>query len=195
VDERFGREFYERHYFDPATRVIGPEEVTRLARFVLSYLGYLSVEVETVLDLGCGVGLWREALAELAPGARYVGVETSEYLCERFGWARGSVTDFEPEAPADLVVCQGVLQYLPMREAQRAMRRLGALTGGALYLEVLTREDWEENCAQDRTDGAVHLRSAGWYRKHLAPHFVAIGGGLFLPRESDVVLYELEKLG
>jgi trans-aconitate methyltransferase len=195
VDDRFGREFYERHYFDPETRVIGPDEVSRLARFVLSYLDYLAVDVETVLDLGCGVGLWREALGRLAPDVSYTGVETSEYLCERFGWERGSVVDFEAETSADLVVCQGVLQYLPMREAQRAMRRLAELTGGALYLEVLTREDWEQNCARDRTDGAVHLRSAAWYRKHLAPRFVAVGGGLFVPRDSDVVLYELEKLG
>ncbi len=193
MDSRFDEEFYQRHYLDPETRVIGPEEVRRLAKFVLSYLEYLDVEVRGVLDVGCGIGLWRDVLAELAPEARYRGVETSAYLCDRYGWERASITELAGREPADLVVCQGVLQYLTAKEASEAIRTLERITTGALYLEVLTREDWETNCAQDRTDGAVHLRKASWYRRLLGPRFIAVGGGLFLPRDTHAVLYELEK--
>jgi SAM-dependent methyltransferase len=194
VISSFDEDFYQRHYLDPETRVIGPEEVERLAKFVLAYLEYADVEVRDVLDIGCGIGLWRDALASLAPEVRYRGVETSAYLCERYGWERASITGLSDHEPADLVVCQGVLQYLPAKEATEAIRALARLTSGALYLEVLTREDWESNCAQDRTDGSVHLRKAAWYRRLLGPRFIAIGGGLFLPRDTHAVLYELEKL-
>ncbi len=193
VDSRFDQAYYERHYLDPETRVIGPDEVRRLARFVLGYLGYLDVDVGDVLDVGCGVGLWRDAVAELAPDARYHGLEASAYLCARYGWERASITDLAGRQPADLVICQGVLQYLTAKEASAAIRALAEVTSGALYLEVLTREDWERNCSQDRTDGAVHLRTAAWYRRLLAPRFIAVGGGLFLPRDTHVVLYELER--
>lgn len=195
MGSRFDEAYYQRHYLDPRTRVIGPDEVRRLARFVVGYLEYLDVEVRDVLDVGCGIGLWRDALAEVLPGARYHGVEASAYPCERYGWEHGSITDLSGREPADLVVCQGVLQYLTANEAAAAIRTLERLTSGALYLEVLTREDWETNCARDRTDGAVRLRRASWYRRLLASRFIAIGGGLFLPRETHAVLYELERLG
>src|SRR5690606_8085648 len=101
----------------------------------------------------------------------------------------------DDEPPADLVICQGVLQYLRASEAQQAMRALSRLTSGALYLEVLTREDWEHNCAQDRTDGDVSLRSSAWYRRHLQPRFIAIGGGIFRPKYTDAEHNEHELLG
>lgn len=190
---RFDEEYYRRHYFDRETRVASPEDTRRLARFVLSYLEYLGSSPSSVLDVGCGIGLWRDALEAEGVEAEYVGVEISDYLCERYGWRRGSVDDLGDVAPADLVICQGVLQYLPARAAQRAIRELARVCSGALYLEVLTREDWERNCVRERTDGEVHLRSAAWYRRHLGPRFVAAGGGVFLHKESDVVLFELER--
>src|SRR5690606_22560346 len=115
-------------YYDPETRVVGPEEIGRLAAFALAYLAHLGVEVRSVLDVGCGVGLWRDALAELAPEATYRGVEVSEYLCGRYGWRQASITELDDEPPADLVICQGVLQYLRASEAQQAMRALSRLT-------------------------------------------------------------------
>jgi predicted TPR repeat methyltransferase len=76
---------------------------------------YVRVPVRRVLDVGCGIGLWREAVQRHFPGASYHGVEFSEYLVERFGWERGSVVDYaahDPAEPFDLVICQGVLPYL-----------------------------------------------------------------------------------
>ena len=80
-----------------------------------------------VLDLGCGMGHWRTALEKLAPKARHRGVEYSDYLCERFGWEKGSAVDFAPGRTFDLVVCQGVLQYLDDRAAARAIDNLADL--------------------------------------------------------------------
>ena len=73
------------------------------------------------------------------------------------------------------------------------LQNLARVTEQLLYLEVLTQEDWDDNVDQERTDGDVHLRDASWYRTRLSKHFIGFGGGLFLPRNSNVVLYELER--
>ncbi len=194
----FDKAYYDRFYRSPATRVASPAKTGRLGAFVCAYLKYLELEVESVLDLGCGLGQWAEIVKRHFPRATYTGVETSAYLCDEYGWERGSVVDYaaadNADYKADFVICQGVLHYLDARNARRAIRNLARLTRGALYLEVLTKRDWEENCDQTCTDGHGYLRNADWYRRELSKHFTACGGGLFVPLESDVVLYELEKL-
>lgn len=189
----FDKAYYDRFYRDPATRAVGPDDVRRLGAFVCSYLKHLDIEVQRVLDLGCGLGAWRRVLATHFPEAEYTGVEISHYLCETYGWEKGSVVDYDGE-PADLVICQGVLQYLNAKQARRAIANLARLTDGALFLEALTREDWERNCSQATTDGDAHLREADWYRRELGKRFVACGGGVFVPRDGGTVLYELERM-
>jgi hypothetical protein len=106
----------------------------------------------------------RPAFARVLKRARYVGLEASEYLCRRFGWMQGSIVDFQPATPFDLVVCYDVLQYLDDRAAVRAMANLGRLSRVALYFSALTIEDWRRNCDRSRTDRAVNMRPAAWYR-------------------------------
>jgi SAM-dependent methyltransferase len=194
ADRRFDAGFYERFYADPETRVSSEESVGRLVRFICGYLDYLQIEVREVLDFGCGIGLWREPLNQALPGLRrYHGVEFSEYLCGVHGWTHGSAVDYDHGRPVDLVVCQSVLQYLPANPARAAIRNLARHTGQALYLEATTKADWAHSCDQSRTDRDVYFRTIDWYRRALAPHFISCGGGLFLPKASEVVLYELER--
>lgn len=188
----FDAAYYRRYYEDPRTRVAGPEDTARLVRFVAGYLEHLGVVPKTALDLGCGMGWWRAPLMERHPSLRYRGVEHSEHLAREFGWEHGSVVDYGG-ARADLVICQGVLHYLGRVDALAAIETLGRVTKKALYLEALTREDWDEHVDKARTDGSMQLRPARFYRRALARHFVACGGGLYLPLTSPAVLYELEK--
>ena len=193
----FGADYYRRFYGNASTRVSDLAAVRTLAAFVAAYLRYLDVPVRTILDVGCGLGHWHTAAAELWPSARYCGVEFSEHLCARFGWTRGSIVDLDPakalrRSAFDLVVCQGVLQYLDDRAAARALANLARWTAGALYLEALTARDWRENCDRDRTDGAVHLRPAAFYRRRLARGFRNCGGGVFVKKDAGVTLFELE---
>lgn len=189
----FDAEYYARHYEDPRTRVACAASTARLAAFVCSYLKYLRLPVRNVLDLGCGLGLWREPLAAHFPRARWQPVEWSDHLCARFGWQKGSVLDYAGTETFDLVICQGVLPYLDDRACARALANLARLCRGALYLEAISAGDWAERVDQAATDGNVHLRTATWYRTRLARAFTNCGGGLFVKRDSGTVLFELEQ--
>jgi SAM-dependent methyltransferase len=191
----FDRAYYARFYENPKTRVTDRGQVERLVGFVASYVAYLGISVRRVLDLGCGMGLWRAPLAKALPGARYQGVEYSAYLCERLGWTQGSILDFAAREPFDLVVCQGVLPYLSARDARRGIDNLARLCRGALYLEAVTSDDFRAGVVDEqRTDPGMQLRSRAFYLRALAPHFVNVGGGLFVSRAAALPLYALERL-
>lgn len=127
----FDAAYYERFYFNKKTSVVDPAHTARLGAFVCSYLQYLRVPVKRVLDVGCGIGLWRDVIARHFPQATFHGVEFSGYLCGRFGWEQGSVVDYKARTPYDLVICQGVLPYLNEADVQTALRNLARLSRGA----------------------------------------------------------------
>ena len=189
----FDADFYQRYYVDPETRVASRADALRLGRFICSYVAYLGFAVKRVLDAGCGLGHLRTPVREAFPRARYVGLDTSDYLCRRYGWTQGSIADYRPRAPFDLVLCHDVLQYLPDAEAERALANLGRLSRGALYFSVLTAEDWRRNADRAKTDSGVRLRPANWYKSRLLRQFQPLGGGLLVRRGYRPLLWELER--
>jgi len=191
----FDEAYYQRYYFDKKTKVADPQHIERLGAFVCAYLKYLRVPVRRVLDVGCGVGLWRDIVGRHFPQASFQGVEVSEYLCERYGWQRGSVVDYQARKPFDFVICQGVLAYLSPPDLKRALRNLGSLSKGALYMEVVALEDYERDIVdEDLTDPRLFRHRADVYRRGLSPHFKELGGGVWLSRRSDVPLFSLESV-
>ena len=188
----FDHGYYDKYYENPRTRAVTPKDIRLLAGHVLHYLAYLHIPVRNALDLGCGIGLWRDALHAHDPGIRYVGVEASDYVCEKYGWTRGSITTFKSRTKFDLVICQSVFQYLPSSDVELALENMARLCRGALYLEIVTREDLDANCEHGHTDSNIHVRSDAWYRRKIKPHFRNCGGGVFLPADSHTVLYSLE---
>lgn len=192
----FDEAYYQRFYFNQKTSVVDPTHVERLGAFVCSYLQYLRVPVRRVLDVGCGIGLWREVITRHFPQASFHGVEYSEYLCGRFGWERGSVLDHKVKTPYDLVICQGVLPYLNAADVTVAMRNLAKLSRGALYVEAVTREDWEQDTLDDTlTDPRLFRHPAQLYRSTLAEGFTEMGGGVWLSRQTALPLFALEHAG
>ena len=189
----FDADFYQRYYVDPRTRVASRADAVKLGRFVCAYTAYLGFTVRCVLDAGCGLGHLRQPVREKFPRARYLGLESSEYLCRRYGWIRGNIADYRPRRPFDLVFCHDVLQYLPDREASRALVNLARVCGGALYFSVLTLEDWRRNADRARTDSGVQLRPAAWYKSRLSRGFRPLGCGLLVRRGYDPLLWELER--
>ena len=189
----FDAAFYKRYYVDRKTRVASRAEAVRLGRFACAYAAYLGFSVSRVLDAGCGLGHFRVPVREIFPRARYVGLETSDYLCRRFGWVQASIAGYAPKEGFDLLFCHDVLQYLDDRSAVRALANLGRLSRGALYFSVLTAEDWRRNADRARTDSGVRLRPAAWYKTRLLRHFRPVGGGLLVRRGFDPLLWELER--
>ena len=169
--EQFSAAYFRKFYLSSATRVVSAAEMRTRARLIAAILAQASIPVRNILDAGCGIGLLRKPFAEVWPRVRYTGLDASEYLCARYGWTLGSVVDYAPRAPSDLVVCYDVVQYLDDRSAGRAIANLGRLTRSALYFSALTREDWRDNCDRRLTDRAVHLRPGEWYRRRLRRQF------------------------
>lgn len=191
---RFGPEFYRRHYLDRRTRVVTPAEMRRRADLVAAFVRHGELPLRSILDVGCGLGLMRDSLVGHFPRARYTGLEFSEYLCERHGWQQGSVATWNPGRSYDLVICYDVLQYLDVRPAAAALRNLARLCHGVLHFGALTQEDWDLYCDQRNTDRDVHLRPGAWYRRRLAPAFINAGSGMFVRRGAPVHLWELDQV-
>jgi SAM-dependent methyltransferase len=191
--EKFDADYFRKFYHSTATRVVSSAEMRTRARVIAAVLAQASIPVRNILDAGCGIGLLRKPFAEVWPRARYTGIDASDYLCRRYGWTRGSVVDYAPRAPSDLVVCYDVLQYLDDRAAARAIANLGRLSRSALYFSALTREDWRDNCDRRLTDRAVHLRPGEWYRRRLRRQFAYLGLGLWLRKGERAMLWDLER--
>jgi SAM-dependent methyltransferase len=189
---QFGREYYRRYYFDPRTAVVSRAEMQARARLIAAFVTHAGLPVRRILEAGCGTGMLGTGLKRLLPRARYVGLESSEYLCRRYGWVHGHIEQYRARTPFDLLICYDVLQYLEAAAAQRALANFGRLCRGVLYFTALTRHDYEQNCDQARTDPDVHLRSAHWYRRRLARQFREAGLGFWLRRGAPLTLWEME---
>lgn len=189
----FGSAYFRKFYLNTASRVITPNEMRVRARLIAAILAQAAIPVRSIIDAGCGIGLLRKPFADVLPRAGYLGLEASDYLCTRYGWTRGSVIDYSPKKPADLVVCYDVLQYLGDRDAARAIANFSRLTRAALYVSALTREDWRENCDRSRTDRAVHLRTGDWYRRRLRRNFRYLGFGVWLQKGVTALLWDMER--
>ena len=164
--KQYDRRYFDRWYRDPSRRVTTPAELRRRAAMVVAIAEeILGRPVRSALDVGCGEGRWRSALRLLRPGLRYLGVESSEYVLERFGSLRnirrGSFGDLGSvsEGSFDVVLCVDVLHYVPPRELSRGLPALARLTGGVAHLDVTAREDRPSGDLSGWID-----RPATWYR-------------------------------
>ena len=188
----FDRAYYQQYYFNPRTAVTSKAEARNRGRLIAAHAEYIGVPVKRILDMGCGTGMLRAPLKRAFPRATYTGVETSEYLCQRYGWDHGLVQDYRTAKPFDLVVCYDVVQYLDGPTARRAIGNLARLCRGMLYFTALTRKDWYENCDRSRTDSDVYLRTAKWYRAVLRRSFNDVGSGFWLRRGVPLTVWDLE---
>jgi len=190
---RFDDKYYARFYGDEQTRVTDEKATTKVATFVGAYLDYLDVPVTSVLDLGCGLGFWKDASQNVWKGSEYHGVEISDYLVRTHGWEHGSVVDYDTTQQYDLVVCCGVLQYLSDKDASRAIANIARLSLQAVYIEAQTKEDWQGGRVDPKvSDDAMGKKPAAWYRREFSKHFLAVGGGIFLKKDTDAIVYDLE---
>jgi SAM-dependent methyltransferase len=193
MSDRFDAAYYRRYYESPRTRVATQAQMERRAANVAELVRQLDVPVSRILDAGCGLGWFRAPLLKAFPDATYLGLEVSPYLCERYGWVRGSLDTYRPRGRFDLIVCYDVLQYFSDRDAARAMANLARMSRGALYFHAMTLEDWRYNVDRDGTDKVREPRPARWYRSRLERHFAHAGFGLHVRRGVRLEQWELER--
>ncbi len=192
---RFDEAYYQRFYEDPNTRVVSAVEHGALAEFVFAFARWNHLELKSVLDIGAGVGLWQQWIKENAPEVKYTGTEVSQAMCKKHGFQNRDIARWRDRKKHDLIVCQGVLQYLPDPDVAPAVANIAAMSRGLVYLEITTRGDLRERCDVERTDQDIFIRNGSYYRGILNKHLLPIGAGLWWPKDRELPFYELEMCG
>ena len=192
----YDRADYQKWYRDPRHRVHSPSERARTVRYAVALGEFLlGRPLRSVLDVGSGQGEWQPLLRALRPRARYVGVDPSAYAVRRFGRARhlvqGGIEDLPAlglRGPFDLVVCTGLLNYLPRPVLERGIAHLAALAGGIALLEIFTRDDQVEGNLR-----GFDRRPAPYYRRLLRRHgLVPCGPHAYVSRalRAELAVFE-----
>lgn len=96
-----------------------------------------------IWDLGCGAGQHAVALKRRWPGARVHGLDSSTAMLEQarardgdIDWRPGDIAGWAPERPADLILANASLHWLPDHEA--LLRRLAdaSAPGGVIAVQM-----------------------------------------------------------
>ena len=164
----YDRAYFDRWYRDPEHRVGSRAQRARKAQMVVALAEYyLGRPLRSVLDVGCGEGLWRAPLRRLRPGIDYRGLDASAYVVERYGRARriglarfGDLAALRFGQRFDLIVCADMLHYVPAAELRAGLSGFGELLEGLAFIEVCTDRDG----AGGDTRGFIR-RSPDWYRR------------------------------
>lgn len=192
---RFDEAYYHRFYESPQTRVVSPEEHHHLAQFVFAFADYNKIEMKSVLDIGAGVGLWKHWIEKHRKGVAYTGTEVSTAMCKKHGFQHRDIARWRDRKKHDLIVCQGVLQYLPDPDVAPAVANIAAMSRGLVYVEVATRADLRERADTKVTDMDIYVRNGSYYRGILAKHFTSVGCGLWWAKDRPPPFWELEMGG
>ena len=190
-DESYFRRFYRG---TEKSRAHSAAQVATLAQGLDGLAAWLHLPVRTVLDVGAGPGFLRDWYREHRPKVKYRSVDYSDYACRQYGHEQADISRFRDGA-YDLIICQGVLQYLDDAACSRAIENLAAISRGLVYLEIVTARDLALVCDPSGTDASIHVRPGAYYRKHLAKRFLQVGAGLWAARDAGLVFYELEAAG
>ena len=87
----FDRGYFQRYYYDAHTAVASRSEVRARARLIAAVTVHAGLPVRRILEAGCGTGLLRAELLRLLPRVHYVALDSSDYLCRRYGCTQFSL--------------------------------------------------------------------------------------------------------
>jgi len=168
MSKRYDQAYFDRWYRDPRHRVNTPASVRRKVRLVLGIAeALIERPVRSILDVGCGEAAWRSHFLDERPKADYLGVDSSEYVVERFGRTRGiragtfgTLGQIGITERFDLIVCSDVLQYVRTEEMGPGLRAVAGMLDGVAYLEAFTDADELEGDKRH-----WHQRTPTWYRQ------------------------------
>ena len=147
--KQYDRAYYEKWYRSAQHRVGSRAQLARKVAMVVHLAEhYLARPLHNVLDVGCGEAPWRAHLLKLRPKLAYRGLDSSEYVVERYGRSRniglatfGQLGELRFDTRFDLIVCTDVLHYLKPAEIRAGLQGIGEMLEGVAFLEVFTSRD------------------------------------------------------
>lgn len=194
----YDRTYFDRWYRQENLGIGSRQALVRKARLAISTAEYyLGRPIHNVLDIGCGEGVWQPVLKAERPKISYLGLDSSEYVVERFGRTRnirlatfGQLGELRFDEGFDLIVCSDVLHYVRTPELKRGLRGIAEQLQGVAFLELFTADD----ALAGDTDGFI-ARSPRWYLStlreaglincgshcYLGPHLTAAVATLEVP--------------
>jgi SAM-dependent methyltransferase len=149
ASKQYDRAYFEKWYRDPKHSIGSRQAVARKAQLAVAMAEYyLGRPIRSVLDVGCGEGVWRAPLKKLRPDIEYLGLDTSEYVIARYGRKRnlrlgsfGQLGELRFDQRFDLIVCSDMLHYVRSAEIVRGLRGIAELLEGIAFLELFTARD------------------------------------------------------
>lgn len=157
-------------------------------------------ENDRVLDIGCGVGRWGDAVVPLlGDGGRYVGVDYSGRLLAvarahfgddgRAAFVEGTFQDIRKaladggmDAPFDGILINGVFMYINDSDVRRCLAAADALLAEGGFLYIRESVGMKERLTLDRfhsgelgADYSAIYRSLGEYTGLLADAYLSDG--------------------
>lgn len=187
----FNESFFKRFYTN--TPVHSRREIESLATAVHNMCTWWDASISSVLDVGAGLGYWRDWYASNHRRVKVRSIDVSEHACAKYHHELRDISTWQPDRGFDLVICQSVLQYLSNSRAEAAIENLAVATKQVMFLEVPTLSDLKHIVDRQSTDFNIYARSGEWYRKRLVKHFTRAGAGLWIAKASGIALYELER--
>jgi SAM-dependent methyltransferase len=168
VPKIYDRDYFDKWYRHPDHTVASAAELRRKVAMVVAQAEYyLGRPVRSVLDVGCGEGVWRAPLLKLRPGLLYQGIDASEYAVARYGRSRniglarfGQLEYLRFDQRFDIIVCTDVLHYLKPAEIRAGLTGISDMLEGVAFLEVFTSKD-----GVDGDMDGFHARAPSWYLK------------------------------
>ncbi|TBR39837.1 MULTISPECIES: class I SAM-dependent DNA methyltransferase [Dyella] len=171
MSKAYDRAYFDKWYRHPDHAVASPAELRRKVAMVVAQAEYyLARPIRSVLDVGCGEGVWRAPLRALRPDIHYRGLDASEYVVSRFGRSRniglarfGQLAQLRFDRRFDLIVCTDVLHYLKPAEIRAGLEGIGEMLEGIAFLEVFTTKDDVDGDRQ-----GFCSRSPSWYLREFS---------------------------
>ena len=84
TEKRYDRAYFD-HWYRGRSRVSTKDDVRRKVSLAVAECEYfLRRRLRSVLDVACGEGAWQPHIKALRPGAKYLGLDPSDYAVVAF---------------------------------------------------------------------------------------------------------------
>lgn len=179
----FDQNYWDEQYRDLKT-IDGIGNVKDHSRYVAAYFNLEGFNVESMVDLGFGLGYLMKEFARTFKPRRIEGIEPSEHVFKKMRMKNAKLYQEDLLTWAthpnrarwafDLAICNSVLQYLSDKELKIVLPVL-AQRCRYLYLTVPTDvEYYRQQSELEFADPWARVRTREQYQRLLKPHFTFI---------------------